>query len=122
VWVGALPPASNLLGPPVQPELIGHDTTQGTFLRQFTVLRTTRPIPRSLIRLTGPVTSATVLMADLAAHGRGGASQCSRNRTDQVAGHDAAGDLYGFRQRQRQSRVPSLRRPNPSGRPNDVLN
>src|SRR5579864_2278874 len=52
---GAFEPSSNLLGRPLQLELVGHDMSQHPMLDQFADFGAQRPIPCKLVGLAGTI-------------------------------------------------------------------
>src|SRR4029453_5899641 len=66
VRVGMLQPAGDLLRRPPEAKLMCHEVGQRSVLHQFTDLRAATSVPRSLIRLAGPIASRALITSDLA--------------------------------------------------------
>src|SRR5678815_4775653 len=61
--ISALEPPSHLVRRPLELQLVGYDTRQRRVLREFTALRTLRPVPRCLVRRTRSIRSPATIAA-----------------------------------------------------------
>ena len=80
--IRALEPPGHLVRRPLELQLVSHNTCERRALREFTALRTLRPIPRGLICSTRSIRLPATIAAELSAYRARRTTKRASNRTN----------------------------------------